>query len=164
MGFIERLSRATVTGDMSMERSRIRDADYVAALGMAGAANPTGAAIADSLLRGRSLEEARRGATRIARNEAKATGVTLTATELYAIGSAALHVLLHPACPRCKGRGYKTVPGTPALSGKPCERCRGTGRREIGHELKHRDIAERVLDALYKNGLGAINEAKKKLW
>lgn len=38
---------------------------------------------------------------------------------------------LHPACPVCKGRKFKLAPDGESLSDKACDRCRGSGHRDI---------------------------------
>ncbi len=38
---------------------------------------------------------------------------------------------LNPTCPVCSGRRWEVIPGTPKLSRKPCQTCKGTGERGL---------------------------------
>lgn len=44
------------------------------------------------------------------------------------VGLAALAYFVDDTCPKCYGRGFQVIPGTPSLSATPCNHCRGSGR------------------------------------
>ena len=55
---------------------------------------------------------------------------------------------MHGTCQPCGGRGYQLILGTPALSGKLCTHCNGSGKVHLPREDAHswlRDYMEKLI-------------------
>lgn len=72
---------------------------------------------------------------------------------------------LNPVCPKCHGRKFQLVAGTPALSGKPCpsaERggCGGTGDAAIPHGQAGRKLANELDQLQFRATQGMVNRLR----
>lgn len=141
---IERLSVAMASDDLTMDKLRRGDADYLAALGATTIGRPAGAnALIRLALTGDkgSAAEVLRYARLVAARLSERRGWALKLREIEHVARKAIEYHQAPSCPLCNGRGYKSIPGAPSLSEKPCERCHGSGQRPL--PLRHgRQIAE----------------------
>lgn len=69
---------------------------------------------------------------------------------------------LDNTCPACNRRKRETVPGTPSLSHRPCQACKGTGVTRIPHSQNNtRELVEawkinRHIDVCLKTAQGAL--------
>lgn len=102
-------------------------ADVLAAAGMAARTSPAALALWTATLSGRT--GAKKAvveilASKLAGQMAKARWKG----DPRRIASEVVAWYLHGVCKPCSGRGYETIPGTPALSERLCQCCGGTGR------------------------------------
>lgn len=51
-------------------------------------------------------------------------------------------------CQACKGRKFQSVPGSPALSAKPCRACNATGETPLKHSQEGRRMAIYLEDSV----------------
>lgn len=144
---LNRLSPALVSSDMTMAAAR-GDADYVAALGLAGITYP----IASPLIRMYlahdvgALHDARRAAVEMARKAARRQGVNLRAQEFAEIGRLALEYVVDKTCRRCHGTKFELIPGTRCLGTEECKACHGDGRRVL--PSRHRKLITEVISRI----------------
>lgn len=129
VGTIERLASAMGSSDMGMVENRVKDADWIAGLGMAGIENRLGSEILRLKLSNdqqtyRSAAEKVRAIVR--RMDARGR-LGMTRKQITEIAHKALRHYLLPVCRRCKGTRWDVIPGTPSLSATPCSTCNGTG-------------------------------------
>ena len=66
---------------------------------------------------------------------------------------------LHSACQSCHGRRWQRIKDTPALSGKPCPSCRGSGERALPGGENGKKLAIYIEDCLSR----ARDSIKKRL-
>lgn len=122
----ESISRAQTSKNLGEKPAdELADVDIIRAVGMAAQVNPLGL----SVFRWRYSGDQR--------------SVYKVAEGLVDLGYAVplvYRVLMHmvnDVCPKCFGRGYGTIFGTPVLDDEVCSDCRGTGRKELfGNEEK----------------------------
>lgn len=145
----ERLSTAVHTSDLTVDPDHRSDADYIIALGVAGARHSAVAAPLMHLHLSGSHSN-----LRAAYNSVLALTKRLNAKKNWRLNGRALHtVALHslshhvaPICPHCQGRKFEVLEGSPTLSTEACKHCHGTGRRPI--QKKHRDQIQQLIAVL----------------
>lgn len=121
-----------LSGNLSLREERC-DLDYLIALGVA-AQRVSGAAeiLHLGLVASPDTWRAANAATiNIVRKLSCRHGWNLRNAAIQRIAGAALRQYAVPVCPKCAGRRYEVIPGTPTLSTRPCTKCRGTGIRPI---------------------------------
>lgn len=137
-GQLERLAGALLARDLSLSSDHRGAVDIVAALGLASRRND----ITSRLLRlyVDRTPEAMRGAREAVEGVVRRLDARkrwgLDDESISRVAHLALSHHLKPACSHCSGRGYRLTPGTPSLSHKTCEHCRGSGSRQIGKRLR----------------------------
>lgn len=146
-GAHERLLGAFKSSDLSLEEDKRKDADHIIALGMAS--RRTGlmcGAVMRLQLAGSQSEyrRARESVIRLAVQLGDRRGWRLSVPNLHRVGELALAHHVFPACPVCHGRGYEVEEGAPALSGRICKPCHGTGVRPVQRKFNGeiRDVIE----------------------
>lgn len=147
-GVVERLARAFVSSDLGMEPERVKDADRLAALGMARASKRLGSSILLLDLAGDNSAkcEALAETARIVRKLAAREGWVLDARKAKAIAIEATFQFFAPACPECQGRGFTgMMPGMRGIP-KPCPKCRGLGKAPVAgkHAREVRSVLARM--------------------
>ena len=138
---LERLTTAMSTSDLTMEHHRRRDVDYILASGMAQART-------QSATGGLHMISTRRGLRRafdsvlalVVRLNVKRSW-RLTEDELKVVTKQAVMHHVAPACLSCQGRGWEVAEGAPALSGRICKPCRGSGKRPVQRKM-HDEITQ----------------------
>lgn len=162
MGFAERLSRATASKDLGVHTDRVRDVDYLAAMGAAGQHHPEGMAVANGLLRQDGKHELVRIAFDVAKemNRKHKWRIDKVKDLVYLATATAEH-LKAPVCDKCNGVGYEKIAGTPALSARACPACRGTGKKPLPVRLKKQVLM--LVTKLENEYQAAISSAKKHL-
>jgi hypothetical protein len=142
---MERLTEAMVSKNLMLTPDRRRDLDYLIALGAVMQRRPAG--LTGLLRLALGDEAALRGALAFAmgitRKLALKRGWKAKQHDLVFIARKAVEFQCSPACPTCRGVKFKVIKNTPALSGKTCDRCHGTGRRPYPIR-QGREIAEVV--------------------
>lgn len=129
----ERLASAMRSSNMTMHSDRIRDADYIAALGFAG----IHVRVAASLFRlAYTLEAAQFPAAleevvRVVRRLNARRGWNLRNDRMREVAELSLRWVLCPVCPTCRGRKWLVAPGTGRLTDEACPACGGTGTQRI---------------------------------
>ena len=141
----ERLSAATVSGDLSQCAERVADVDYLTAAGVAGSRYGLGgAALRLDLTQDRNdLGPAILATMQLVGEIASKRGWSMHAQKRKRIAYAVLLHYLSPACPECKGRGMIGVDRDKPGEYRPrvCSACDGSGKRPI--QRKHqREIRE----------------------
>lgn len=131
MGTSDRLASAMASGNLAWDTERVRDVDYIAALGMAGIHHKTASAIYRMLHSGdrASCNAAAVEIVKLIRRMACRQGWSLKPHKFAQLAHETLAFALAPRCPACLGRKYEPMPGSPCLSDRPCQHCRGTGLR-----------------------------------
>lgn len=146
----ERLSAATVSGDLSQCAERIADVDYLTAAGVAGSRHGLGSAVLRlDLTQDRSdLGPAILATIKLVSEIAAKRGWPMHAQKRKRIAYAVLLHHLSPACPECKGRGMVGMDRDRPGEYKPrvCNSCGGSGKRPI--QRKHQREIREVLHVL----------------
>lgn len=144
---LERLSVALTSKNLKLKET-VSDVDYLIALGMIGIKNKMAGAVLNFHLSGNlsSYKEARRATVELTRRLSIKRNWKLETKDQYRIADAAWKMYLMPACPKCTGRKYQHDEGTPSLSARPCQKCRGTGLRN--YPDKHGSYISDVVQAL----------------
>lgn len=159
----ERLRLAFESHDLTLSSRGRGDADYLAALGLAGAADTrVGGALMRVHLAGspEDFRAAHRAVVAMVRRVATKRGWRVPVSEQRIIAERALEHYVFPSCPACLGRGYQVVPGTPHLSGHSCPECHGSGRRPIQrrHGDRIRDVIAQLeqIEALTERSVASL--------
>ena len=125
----DRLASARQSSNLADKPDRLTDVSVLAAAGMVS----TGQAVGMALLRLRDSLDARSWpfclaavATRT-RTLCSRLDPKISEREQHDLAEHILRRWVAPTCPACRGRGYETIIGTPHMSGRPCQRCRGAG-------------------------------------
>lgn len=145
----ERLSTAVNSSDLTMDPDHRTDVDYITALGIAGSRHGS---VASPLMRlhisgtNTHLKEAFNSVVSLVKRMASKKNWRLHSHNLTTIALQALSHHVSPTCTYCQGRKFELTEGSPVLSTKPCQHCRGSGRRPI--QKKHRDEIAQVIAAL----------------
>jgi hypothetical protein len=63
---------------------------------------------------------------------------------------------LHGTCQPCGGRGEQSIPGTPSLTGQPCNQCQGTGKVRISADGPYK-WAQDYISRLISQASGQIH-------
>ena len=144
---LERLQTAVLSRNMRMAPGIRADADYLAASGVASTRTGVAATLRlRTTSSAAALRSAKEEVLRIASEMGRARRWGLSASVLAEIAEAALVHHFDPACRHCSGRGYRLIPGSPAVSDKQCTHCKCTGRQPIPR--KHREQIDAVLLSL----------------
>ena len=159
-GLIERLSVAMTSSHLAMKDGRC-DLDFVIALGMAAQERPEISHILHLHLAAtpESYRQAERSAVAITRRLDARRNWRMPSKTILWVAKKALKHYICPVCPSCAGRRFETTPGTPMLSDRVCEHCRGTGINPL--PMQHgRAIAEVVarLEAIEDVAERAVKE------
>ena len=142
---LDGLASAFVSDDLTVRKDGKRgDVDYLIALGQAGQRLKPGASAMLNFALSHdtaSLADALHYSLAIARHLANKRGWKLKHKDLMFVAERALRYHVAPACPKCEGRRFKKIDGSPALSATVCPTCHGTGKRPF--PIRHgREIAE----------------------
>lgn len=73
------------------------------------------------------------------------------------VATGAIQWWLNSRCHVCHGQRWQVVPGTPKLSGRPCNACNGTGNREMPH-----GVATKLVLAYISDCVNAARESMKQ--
>ncbi len=138
---LERLSVAMVTSDLTVDPDRRLSADYI--IGSAIAQTRSGAVTGLVVNSRASLRRALDSVYALVTKLNLRRGWRLTDDETRVVTKHALMHHVAPACPVCLGRSYEVAEGAPALSGRICRACRGTGRRNVQRKM-HDEIIQTV--------------------
>lgn len=160
---LERLSTAINSKNLKLKETAC-DLDYILALGMVGNKIPMASELIALHLGGSltAYKEARRAAIKIVRTLNEKRGWRLKMRDdIVGIADAAMKMYLMPTCPTCNGKKYQLIEGTPTLSDRPCESCRGSGWRKF--PIKDGRYISEVVWALSRIEDVAADAIRKKL-
>ena len=159
---MEGLSTALTSKNLKLRETRSA-LDYVIALGMIGIRNKMAGAIISVHLSGNptSFKQARMATIELAKRLSAKRGWNLDTKGAYHVAHVAWKMYLMPGCPSCTGRKYQVAEGTPLLTTKPCNKCRGTGLRN--YPSKYGDETRDVVQALTDIEEVAVAAIRKKL-
>ena len=131
---LERLTTAMSTSDLTVDPARRLDADYIigAAIAQTRSGAVTGLLVNSRSSLRRALDSVHALVTKLNARR----GWFLTDDEARVVTKQALMHHVAPACPACKGRGYEVAEGAPALSGRICRPCRGSGKRPVQRKMQ----------------------------
>lgn len=162
-GIDERLSSAFVSDDLSMVPERIGDADYLTALGMAGARRSLGATVLHLDLAGDrgSVRDALAAVQQVVRKLAARDGWVVDPGRAKSIATEALHYYVKPACVECCGRGFLGLDGGRRSVPRPCSACSASGRRPI--KGKYSREVRAVVSRLEEMRETASHEVRRRL-
>lgn len=135
----EKLSHAMVSSNLKSSRDGIGDAEMLAALGMASRKADPGASSALRLSLTHdvgSFNAVSEHAMQYAHRQNDKHGWKMHSDALRAAVSFAITCYLTPTCPTCHGRRYEKIHGSPSLSHRPCNECKGSGMRNIGAKFR----------------------------
>ena len=142
MGTLDRLATAETSSDLQ-HHDRPCDVDVLAAAGMAASHNHAHM----SLFRLKYLNDATELdiAKRLFVMWARRAMINrkLDPAKASRLGVQALTQWISDICQSCNGLKYPVIVGTPTLSDKPCQCCKGTGRSKV---KEHGDMGEVVKD------------------
>ena len=125
----DRLASARQSSNLADKPDRLTDVSVLAAAGMVA----TGQAVGMALLRLRDSLDAKSWPFCLSATAQRTRAVCsnreqkLTEREQHDLAEHILRRWVAPTCPACSGRRYETIIGTPHMSDRPCQRCRGAG-------------------------------------
>ena len=146
---LERLSTAISTSDLTVDADHRTDADYVLALGIAGARYSAVASPMMHLHLSGTRTNLKAAYTSVLALVRRLNSKRNWRLHAHALSTVALQALAHhvsPTCPHCQGRRFELQEASPVLSTKVCKHCHGTGRRPI--QKKYREQIAHVIAAL----------------
>lgn len=135
---LERLASMVSTSNLTFDTEHRTPVDHIIALGLASKKSE----VTSNVLRlymARTPEAwhaAKASVMEIVRNLDARKRWGLPAEDIDKVATQSLLMHINPTCTHCKGHGFKLIPGTPTLGHKPCEHCRGTGRRPPSKRLR----------------------------
>lgn len=144
---LERIGRAMVSTNLK-EREHSCDLDFVIATGMVGQHHKEAVNILRFHLVGDSpsYRGVRGAAISITHKLNVKRRWGMNPKDLVRVAEIAMKLYLNPRCPKCQGRKFQLVDGTPSLSNRHCQKCQGTGKR--GSPEKDRDRIADVVQVL----------------
>lgn len=146
----DRLASARQSSNLADKPDRLTDVSVLAAAGMVA----TGQAVGMALLRLRDSLDAKSWPTCLAavstrtRTLCSSLDPKISEREQHDLAEHILRRWVAPTCPACSGRRYETIIGTPHMSDRPCQRCRGAGSLSIdaGLPAAQADVARDVAE------------------
>lgn len=133
--FAETYASATQSTNLAQDMVRSRPVDVLTAAGMCGRREALGHALMRAQATGNpgDVADARRAMTGHLmavkrRRPAKFPGMDADMAARIAHAVVSYWRAPEAACPKCSGRGYLLIPGTPTLSDVRCPACGGEGR------------------------------------
>jgi hypothetical protein len=77
---------------------------------------------------------------------------SLKTSEAKSVAAGVLDYNRDSVCAACHGRGRELIPGSPTLSDRECQHCRGTGKKRFEKQfhrdkLRYADWAQQQIDA-----------------
>lgn len=146
----DRLASARQSSNLADKPDRLTDVSVLAAAGMVA----TGQAVGMALLRLRDSLDAKSWPFCLSATAQRTRAVCsnreqkLTEREQHDLAEHILRRWVAPTCPACSGRRYETIIGTPHMSDRPCQRCRGAGSLSIdaGLPASQTDVARDVAE------------------
>lgn len=139
---LERISTAMSSDDLTL-REHGCDLNVIIAMGFVGQSSGRMASALLRLAFDDDLTAVKEARTLVIK-EAKAFNARWRIAafrDLVRVADTAIAYYLWPTCPKCEGRKYQLVPGTPHLSDRECTKCHGTGRRPLP-PMHRREVAE----------------------
>lgn len=130
----DRLAGAIHATSLAWDPERVRDIDYLTALGMVGVSRPTATRLYRLVhqLDAASYREALALVVPLVRRLAIKKRWKLKPHHFGKLAKDALEYVIMPLCPTCQGRRFQSIaPGIPALSARVCPACGGAGVRKV---------------------------------
>lgn len=158
----ERYGRAVTSHNLRQDPNSVAPVDLLTAAGLVGRRHALGLslwrlAVVNDVA---EFEAAVRGLAKLAMDVRRRQPRIWPGMGLGNAEEVAREVLLcwwRRTCPRCEGRGYMVIPGTPTLSDVPCPSCGGGGDVDVPRHLARTLGAEAVDPGRWMLGeIGAI--------
>ena len=159
----ERLAQAFESSDLAHSDNRLKDVDFLTALGIAGASSGYSAIVRLNLaLDGASIHEALRETRALTGRMARKRGWVLNSRKLHRVAVLALDLHIRPACPVCHGTKYQGVEVGCVGVPKPCAKCGATGLRKLHGALSSE--ANAVAAMLGNLTYETVERVRKLMW
>lgn len=125
MSIAESLARASRTSHLGDSELRVTDSDFLKASGAVAQTHGLGVSLI-RLLYAHDLAQVRTVLPALA----QVLSDYRSAENALILTGTVLQLMMHPACPECRGRGAPQIKDSPVLSDETCGPCDGTGKRQ----------------------------------